>query len=73
MCFSCVPMCSFICNFQRGKFRPRLTQLVEQNSEDDVKTISENAFKKPKDVLGAIKELSKLKAIGPATASGMNK
>eukprot|EP00112_Aurelia_sp_Birch-Aquarium-sp1_P005926 Seg1666.18 transcript_id=Seg1666.18/GoldUCD/mRNA.D3Y31 product="hypothetical protein" protein_id=Seg1666.18/GoldUCD/D3Y31 len=55
----------------RGKFRPRLTQLVEQNSVDDVKTISENAFKKPRNVAGPIKELSKLKAIGPATASAI--
>lgn len=69
ICFYLCIIKSFFC-FQRGKFRPRLTQLVEQNSVDDVKTISENAFKKPRNVAGAIKELSKLKAIGPATASG---
>ena len=56
--------------FQRGKFRPRLTELVQQNSEKDVESISKAAFKAEKNPEKAVKELSKLKAVGPATASG---
>lgn len=56
--------------FQRGKFRPRLTQMVAENSEDLVKESSREAFKKLPDVIGAISCLTVLKAVGPATASG---
>ena len=55
---------------QRGKFRPKLLSLIEQNSEEDVRKISEKSFKIAKDITAAMKEISKLKAVGPATASG---
>jgi len=55
----------------RGKFRPRLTELVQQNSEKEVKNTSEKAFKNYRNMKEAIKELSKLKAVGPATASAI--
>ncbi|XP_064595154.1 uncharacterized protein LOC135461838 [Liolophura sinensis] len=55
----------------RGKFRPRLTQMVAENSEDLVKESSREAFKKLPDVIGAISCLTVLKAVGPATASAV--
>lgn len=56
---------------QRGKFRPRLSDLVKSNDETTVKDTSCKAFECLPDVSSAIRELSKLKAVGPATASGM--
>lgn len=55
---------------QRGKFRPRLQQLVASNSEDTVEKCSRKAFSLLPDVQAAIAELSALKGVGPATASG---
>lgn len=55
----------------RGKFRPKLLSLIEQNSEEDVRKISEKSFKIAKDITAAMKEISKLKAVGPATASAI--
>lgn len=55
---------------QRGKFRPRLQQLVASNSEDTVEKCSRKAFSLLPDVKAAIAELSSLKGVGPATASG---
>lgn len=55
---------------QRGKFRPRLTELVQANSEEDVKSASIKAFKALPDIPAAIQALTVLKAVGPATASG---
>lgn len=55
---------------QRGKFRPRLQQLVASNSEDTVEKCSRKAFSLLPDVKAAIAELSALKGVGPATASG---
>eukprot|EP00794_Sanderia_malayensis_P009350 gene9353-10335_t len=55
----------------RGKFRPRLTELVQQNSEEGVKEISKRSFNFADDVQQAVKEMSKLKAVGPATASAI--
>ena len=55
---------------QRGKFRPRLQQLVASNSEDTVEKCSSKAFSLLPDVQAAISELSLLKGVGPATASG---
>ncbi|XP_065066009.1 uncharacterized protein LOC135691933 [Rhopilema esculentum] len=55
----------------RGKFRPRLTELIQQNTEKDVKLVSEKAFSNAGNVSVAIKELSKLKGVGPATASAI--
>ncbi|XP_064077657.1 uncharacterized protein LOC135195322 [Macrobrachium nipponense] len=57
----------------RGKFRPRLVQLADSNSEEIVKTASEKGIQlalKDK-VKDAINELVVLKGIGPATASGI--
>ncbi|XP_019348676.1 uncharacterized protein LOC106737444 isoform X3 [Alligator mississippiensis] len=55
--------------FQRGKFRPRLQQLVATNSQETVERCTRKAFQLLPDVAAAITELSQLKAIGPATAS----
>jgi len=55
----------------RGKFRPRLTQLVQTNSSETVKEVTSKAFKCLPDVKSAINELTKLKAVGPATASAI--
>ncbi|XP_063337472.1 uncharacterized protein zgc:112496 [Pelmatolapia mariae] len=55
----------------RGKFRPRLQQLVASNSEDEVEKCSRKAFSLLPDVQAAIAELSSLKGVGPATASAV--
>ncbi|XP_013863630.1 uncharacterized protein zgc:112496 isoform X2 [Austrofundulus limnaeus] len=55
----------------RGKFRPRLQQLVASNGEDVVKKCSRKAFSLLPDVQAAIAELSSLKGVGPATASAV--
>ncbi|KAM7370940.1 hypothetical protein PAMP_010449 [Pampus punctatissimus] len=55
----------------RGKFRPRLQQLVASNSEDTVEKCSRKAFSLLPDVQAAITELSSLKGVGPATASAV--
>ncbi|KAM9773479.1 uncharacterized protein ACBT44_003072 isoform 2-T2 [Syngnathus typhle] len=55
----------------RGKFRPRLQQLVSSNSEDAVDKCSRKAFSLLPDVAAAIAELSSLKGVGPATASAV--
>ncbi|XP_028332919.1 uncharacterized protein LOC114481989 isoform X2 [Gouania willdenowi] len=55
----------------RGKFRPRLQQLVASNSDDSVQKCSRQAFSVLPDVQAAITELSLLKGVGPATASAV--
>ncbi|XP_029382992.1 uncharacterized protein LOC115059584 isoform X2 [Echeneis naucrates] len=55
----------------RGKFRPRLQQLVASNSEETVEKCSRKAFSLLPDVHAAISELSSLKGVGPATASAV--
>lgn len=55
----------------RGKFRPRLQQLVASNSEDTVQKCSRKAFGCLPDVQAAVAELSTLKGVGPATASAV--
>ncbi|XP_041363750.1 uncharacterized protein LOC121379279 [Gigantopelta aegis] len=55
----------------RGKFRPRLQQLVETNSTDDVIEASKEAFQSLPDLSSAVKRLTVLKAVGPATASAV--
>ncbi|XP_046578089.1 uncharacterized protein LOC124285855 [Haliotis rubra] len=55
----------------RGKFRPRLQQLVSSNTPDDVISTSKKAFQVLPDVSSAIKTLSLLKGVGPATASAI--
>ena len=62
---------SFSLHFlQRGKFRPRLTELIKSNSEKDIKEITSKSYGHIKEPETAIKELCKLKGVGPATASG---
>ncbi|XP_048722191.2 uncharacterized protein LOC125643513 isoform X1 [Caretta caretta] len=56
---------------QRGKFRPRLQQLVATNSSETVEICTRKAFQLLPDVAAAITELSQLKAVGPATASAI--
>ncbi|XP_077172568.1 uncharacterized protein LOC143827136 isoform X2 [Paroedura picta] len=55
----------------RGKFRPRLQQLVATNASEAVQSCTEKAFRLLPDVAAAITELSRLKAVGPATASAI--
>ncbi|KAG7507728.1 hypothetical protein JOB18_042707 [Solea senegalensis] len=55
----------------RGKFRPRLQQLVASNGEETVEECSRKAFSLLPDVQAAIAELSSLKGVGPATASAV--
>uniref|UniRef100_UPI00398E9984 uncharacterized protein n=1 Tax=Pristiophorus japonicus TaxID=55135 RepID=UPI00398E9984 len=55
----------------RGKFRPRLQQMVMSNSTDSVESCTRKAFKLLPDISAAITEISKLKAVGPATASAV--
>ncbi|XP_030068444.1 uncharacterized protein LOC115476295 [Microcaecilia unicolor] len=55
----------------RGKFRPRLQQMVATNPGETVESCTRRAFKLLPDVEAAITELSQLKAIGPATASAV--
>lgn len=55
----------------RGKFRPRLQEMVQTNSPELVESSSKKAFKKLPNVAAAIKELTVLKAVGPATASAV--
>lgn len=58
------------CPSQKGKFRPRLQQLIGSNSEEAVQSSTSKAFGLLPDVQAAITELCKLKGVGPATASG---
>ncbi|EDO29105.1 predicted protein [Nematostella vectensis] len=53
----------------RGKFRPRLVDLIKSNSDDKIDTLTKKAFKLLPDVIQAIKVLSELNGVGPATAS----
>ncbi|KAK2884894.1 uncharacterized protein zgc:112496 isoform X1 [Channa argus] len=55
----------------KGKFRPRLQQLVASNSDETVEKCSRKAFSLLPDVQAAIAELSFLKGVGPATASAV--
>ncbi|KAL6489119.1 hypothetical protein MHYP_G00028600 [Metynnis hypsauchen] len=55
----------------RGKFRPRLQQLVGSNTEDAVLSCTKKAFSLLPNVQSAIAELSTLKGLGPATASAV--
>ncbi|XP_075035224.1 uncharacterized protein LOC142097362 isoform X2 [Mixophyes fleayi] len=56
---------------QRGKFRPRLHQMVSSNSASLVENCTRKAFQLLPDVSAAITELCQLKGIGPATASAV--
>ncbi|XP_064650335.1 uncharacterized protein LOC135501846 [Lineus longissimus] len=55
----------------RGKFRPRLTEMVQENKPEDVISASKKAFKALPNLSKAISALTVLKAVGPATASGI--
>ncbi|KAL3876088.1 hypothetical protein ACJMK2_033969 [Sinanodonta woodiana] len=55
----------------RGKFRPRLTELVQTNTDSEVEEASKKSFKKLPNLDKAINDLTVLKAIGPATASAV--
>ena len=56
---------------QRGKFRPRLTEMVKQNSREEVELVTRKGLASLPDLSRAMTQLTKLKAVGPATASGM--
>lgn len=59
----------------RGKFRPRLKQLISNNASADVKSATQNAFKElgsrvtTASAIKGVKTLSELKGVGPATAT----
>ncbi|KAM8961045.1 uncharacterized protein RCH25_036839 [Pelodytes ibericus] len=55
----------------RGRFRPRLHQLVYTNTDKTVESCTGRAFQLLPDVPASISELCKLKGIGPATASAV--
>ncbi|XP_035263253.1 uncharacterized protein zgc:112496 isoform X2 [Anguilla rostrata] len=55
----------------RGKFRPRLQELVATNSSETVERCTKKAFGLLPDITAAVTELSSLKALGPATASAV--
>lgn len=59
--------------FGKGKPRYALMQYLKANTEDDVNQISLDSFvmADKEDVRGAINEMSKLKGVGPATASAL--
>lgn len=57
--------------FQRGKFRPRLTELVQQNDPAEVEKVTQDAIAALPNLETAVKTLTRLKAVGPATASGL--
>ena len=56
--------------FKRGKFRPRLVNLVATNSPEMVEEASTAAFLALPNVKAAITGLTSLQGVGPATASG---
>ena len=57
----------------RCKFRPRLKQLISSNSPAEVEQTTKEAFSLPltslEKILAAVKALSVLKGVGPATAT----
>ena len=63
----------FYCFGQRGKFRPRLGQLVKENEDDRVVRVTTEAFQLASgegNLKEGVSRLTELKAVGPATASG---
>ncbi|XP_001497177.1 uncharacterized protein [Equus przewalskii] len=55
----------------RGRFRPRLQQLVTSNAPELVVQRSATAFRLLPDVRAAVTELCALRGVGPATASAV--
>lgn len=51
--------------------RPRLLDFVSSLEDSAVKSASEKAFKSLPDISKAVKELTVLKGVGPATASAV--
>lgn len=60
--------CIFI--FQRGKFRPRLTELVKGNTPKTVEDITRTGISLLPKLGAAIQHVMILNGVGPATASG---
>ncbi|KAF2840832.1 hypothetical protein M501DRAFT_930211, partial [Patellaria atrata CBS 101060] len=57
---------------RHGTYRPKLASLVTSNSAEDIEEATRSAFEqyiKDEDAAAAVKALTKLKGIGPATAS----
>jgi hypothetical protein len=54
---------------KHGTFRPKLLQLVQSNDAKHVKQVTISAFKLLPDTTKALKVLTNLKGVGPATAS----
>ena len=63
----------FACDRKHGTYRPNLAKLIASNSVDDVRTNTRNAFaiykSNNQDYAKAVTAMSKLKGVGPATAS----
>ena len=55
---------------QRGKFRPRLMPMVQSNNAETVREATAEAFQCLPDLDKAMGQATRLKAVGPATASG---
>ncbi|CAI8050614.1 hypothetical protein GBAR_LOCUS27775 [Geodia barretti] len=55
----------------RGKFRPRLMEMVRQNSPEDVEKVTGSAIGALPDLERAVRLATQLRAVGPATASGL--
>ena len=55
----------------RGKFHPRLTELIKSITEKDIKEITNKSYGHIKEPEVAIKELRKVKGVGPAPASAI--
>ena len=55
----------------RGKFRPQLPSLIDSNSSEKVKSVSEISFRNIEDTKVALKDLCDLRGVGPATASAV--
>lgn len=64
--------CLEFCYVQRGQWRPRLQDLVRLNTPRAVEIESRRALRQlvQKGIEPAIQNLTKLKGVGPATASG---
>ncbi len=61
----------FFCFLQRGKFRPRLTELIRGNSPESVESVTREGLSLLPNLKRAVEVLCQLKGVGPATASGV--
>ncbi|XP_064407107.1 uncharacterized protein LOC135351919 isoform X2 [Halichondria panicea] len=55
----------------RGKFRPRLTELIRENSPESVERVTRKGFSLLPNLKGAVETLCQLRGVGPATASAL--